>query len=399
MTERFEERCIISGIGQSDVGRKLTRGVTALTLDACLEAIHDAGLKPGDIDGIVSWPGAVTRAEGLAPPGPGSSGPGVYTVMDALRLRPKWHIAGPEAPGMFAAVIEACLAVSSGLCRHVLVYRALGEATAWRQATERVSADLNAVTGTMQWMLPYGAFSGPNWMGLWATRHMHEYGTTREQIAQVALNARRNARLNPKAVMQGDLTIDDYMASKMVSDPLCLFDCDLAVDGATAVVVSTSEHAPDLPGVPIRIEAVGSALNGRASWDQWEDMTETAAAHAGAHLWSRTDLKPSDVDVAGLYDGFTVLTLFWLEGMRFCDKGESGPFVEGGSRIALDGELPLATGGGQLSAGRLHAFGHLHEVCLQLRGQAGARQVAGAQVGAVSAGAGPLASCLLMRRG
>jgi acetyl-CoA acetyltransferase len=182
----------------------------------------------------------------------------------------------------------------------------------------------------------------------------------------------------------------------MISDPLCLYDCDIAVDGATAVVVSHASHAPDTPSPPIRVEAVGSALHGRASWDQWEDMTTTAAASAGAHLWSRTDLTPGDVDVAQLYDGFTVLTLFWLEGLQFCGKGESGAFVEGGERIGLDGELPLSTSGGQLSGGRLHSFGHLYEACVQLRGVAGERQVPGAQVAAVSAGAGPLASCLLL---
>src|ERR1700678_2320720 len=127
-------------------------------------------------------------------------------------------------------------------------------------------------------------------------------------------------------------------------------------------------------------------------------MTETAAAGAGAHMGSRTALKPADVDVAGLYDGFSVLSLFWLEGMQFCGKGESGAFVEGGTRIALDGELPLATGGGQLSPGRLHGFGNLYEVCLQLRGEATGRQVKDAKLGAVSAGAGPLGSCLLLRR-
>jgi hypothetical protein len=126
-------------------------------------------------------------------------------------------------------------------------------------------------------------------------------------------------------------------------------------------------------------------------------MTITAAASAGAHLWSRTDLKPSDVDCAQLYDGFTVLSLYWLEGLQFCGRGESGPFVEGGDRISLTGELPLATSGGQLSGGRLHSFGHLYEACLQLRGAAGRRQVQGAKVAAVSAGAGPLASCLLLR--
>jgi len=249
----------------------------------------------------------------------------------------------------------------------------------------------------MQWILPFGAFSGPNWMGLYARRHMHEYGTTREQIAQITLNARRNAALNPKAVLTGDLTLEDYMSSPMISDPLCLYDCDIAIDGATAVIISDAAYAPDAPKQALHFEAVGSALNGRASWDQWEDMTTTAAMSAGKHLWSRTDLKPGDVDVAQLYDGFTILSLYWLEGLQFCGKGESGAFVEGGERIGLTGELPLATSGGQLSAGRLHSFGHLYEACLQLRGTAGERQVPGAKVAAVSAGAGPLASCLLLR--
>jgi acetyl-CoA acetyltransferase len=397
MADRFEDRCIISGIGQSEVGRRMTRGVLALTLDACLEAIADAGLTPRDIDGVISWPGAVSRAEGLAPPGPGSSGPGPHAVIDALRLETNWHYGGPETPGMLASVIHGCMAVASGMCRHVLVYRALNEDTAWRQSAERVATDPGGVNGVMQWILPFGAFSGPNWMSLWAHRHMHEFGTTREQIAQISLNARRNAALNPKAVLTKPLTLDEYMASPMISDPLCLYDCDIAIDGATAIVISTAEHAPDTPSKPIHFEAVGSALQGRASWDQWEDMTTTAAMGAGAHLWSRTDLTPADVDVAQLYDGFTVLTLYWLEGLQFCGKGESGPFVEGGERISLTGELPLATSGGQLSGGRLHSFGHLYEACLQLRGAAGERQIDGAQVSAVSAGAGPLASCLLLR--
>jgi acetyl-CoA acetyltransferase len=249
----------------------------------------------------------------------------------------------------------------------------------------------------MQWILPFGAFSGPNWMGLYARRHMHEYGTTREQIAQISLNARRNAALNPKAVLTKELTLDEYLASPMISDPLCLYDCDIAIDGATAVVISDAGYGPDTPNTAIHFEAVGSALHGRASWDQWEDMTTTAAMSAGAHLWSRTDLEPADVDCAQLYDGFTVLSLYWLEGLQFCGRGESGAFVEGGERISLTGELPLATSGGQLSGGRLHSFGHLYEACLQLRGEAGERQVPEAKVSAVSAGAGPLASCLLLR--
>ena len=397
MAESFEQRTIISGIGQSEVGRRVTRGVLDLTLEACLDAIADAGLTPADVDGVFSWPGAVSRADGLAPSSPGSSGPGVHAVIDALRLNTNWYYAGPETPGMFAAVIHGCMAVATGLCRHVLVYRALNEATAWRTNTQRVATDAEGVVGPMQWILPFGAFSGPNWMALWARRHMHEFGTTREQIAQISLNARRNAQLNPKAVLTKDLTLDEYLSSTMISDPLCLYDCDIAIDGATAIVISPAEHAVDTPNRAIHFEAVGSALHGRASWDQWEDMTETAAMSSGKHLWSRTDLKPSDVDCAQLYDGFTVLSMYWLEGLQFCGKGESGPFIEGGERIGLKGELPLATSGGQLSGGRLHGFGHLYEACLQLRGQADQRQVPDAKVAAVSAGAGPLASCLLLR--
>ena len=124
MTERLEDRCIVSGIGQSDVGRRMTKGVMDLTLDAVLEAIADAGLKPADIDGVMSWPGAVTRNDSLAPSGPGGSGPGPHAVIDALRLQPTWYYGGPETPGMFAAVIHACMAVATGMCRHVVVYRA-----------------------------------------------------------------------------------------------------------------------------------------------------------------------------------------------------------------------------------------------------------------------------------
>jgi acetyl-CoA acetyltransferase len=219
MAESFEQRCIISGIGQSEVGRRVTRSVLALTLDACLEAIGDAGLKPADIDGVVSWPGAVSRAEGLAPSSPGSSGPGGHTVIDALRLNTSWHAAGPETPGMLASVIHRCMAVASGMCREVLVYRALNEATAWRASTERVAADAGGVTGMMQRILPFGAFSGPNWMSLYARRHMHEYGTTREQLARISLDARRNAALNPKAVLTSELTLEDYLSSPMIGDP------------------------------------------------------------------------------------------------------------------------------------------------------------------------------------
>src|SRR3546814_4706082 len=147
----------------------------------------------------------------------------------------------------------------------------------------------------------------------------------------------------------------------MITTPLCLYDCDVPIDASTAIVLSRPDRADDLPHAPVRFAAVGTANNGRASWDQRADLTTMASHDAGAHLWSRPDLRPSDVDVGGVYDGFSILTLLWLEGLGFCGQGEAAAFVDGGTRIALDGELPLSTGGGQLSEGRLHSFGHLHE--------------------------------------
>ena len=193
--------------------------------------------------------------------------------------------------------------------------------------------------------------------------------------------------------------MDDYFNARMITTPFCLYDCDVPCDGGTAVIVSRAEAARDLRRKPIRVEAVGTALKGRPSWDQFDDLTTMAARDAGPMLWSRTDLRPSDVDVAELYDGFSFITLSWLEALGFCPKGESGRFIEGGQRIALDGELPLNTQGGQLSAGRLHGYGYLHEACVQLWGEGGDRQVPGSpEVAVAAAGGGPLAGCLLLTR-
>ena len=194
--------------------------------------------------------------------------------------------------------------------------------------------------------------------------------------------------------------MEAYFDARMISSPLCLFDCDVPCDGATAVIVSAADAGPDLRKPPVRILAVGSALHGRNSWDQFEDLTTMACRDAAAMMWARTDLGPGDVDVAELYDGFSFITLAWIEALGFCGKGEGGPFIEGGGRIAFDGELPINTNGGQLSGGRLHGYALLHEACTQLWGEAGERQVSSGrdrpQVAVAAAGGGNLAGCLLL---
>jgi acetyl-CoA acetyltransferase len=388
-----ERRAVISGIGQSAVGRRLGRDELDLTIDAALEAITDARLTVEDIDGLATYPGSTGGF-------PGFSGPGSPAVQDALRLSVNWHSGGMEGPAQLQAVVNAVMAVSMGLARHVLVYRTVTEATAQGSGGRQgIGVGGGTATGTSQWHVPFRAYSAANWLALYAQRHMHEFGTTERQMAQIALNGRRNASLNPKAVFRELLTIDDYLSARMITSPFRLYDCDVPVDGSTALVVSVTEHARNVDHATARVEAVGTALRGRPSWEMWDDLTTMPARTSAEHMWSRTDLRPRDVDVAELYDGFSWLAMSWLEALGFCGHGESGPFIEDGKRIALDGELPLNTNGGQLTAGRLHGYGYLHEAVLQLRGEAGDHQVRGCpEVAVVSNGGGPISGCMLLTR-
>lgn len=392
-------RARITGIGQSAIGRRMQRDPLELTLDACLAAVADAGLTKADIDGLSTYPGGMAAA-------PGFTGAGLIEVHDALRLELDWFDSGVETPGQLGSVFKACLAVESGLARHVLCFRSVWEGTAQGDRGRAgvmpgvdAGGDGFRAGGMLEWTLPFAAPSAAIWIALFAQRHFHLYGTTREQLAQIALVARHNAALNPKAIYRTPLTMDDYLAARMISTPFCLYDCDVPVDGATAVIVSAAEPARDTRRPPLEVAAFGTALRGRPSWDQFDDLSTMATRDAGASLWRRTDLRPKDVDLAELYDGFSFLALSWLEALGFCPVGESGRFVEGGTRIARDGELPLNTHGGQLSAGRLHGYGFLHEACLQLWGEAGERQIAKPpQVAAVAAGGGMSAGCALITR-
>jgi acetyl-CoA acetyltransferase len=391
--EILERRACVSGIGQSAVARRLEASPLEITLDACLAAISDAGLTVKDIDGLSTYPGLQNMQRGF-------SGAGAYEVIDALRLSVGWYDSGIETSGQLGSVIKAVMAVSMGLANHVLCFRSVWEGSAQGKGGRAgIGAGSRRVGGDMQWRIPYGAVSAAVWIAMFAQKHYHRYGTTREQMAWIALNARRNAAVNPNAVYRTPMTLDDYFNARMISTPFCLFDCDVPCDGGTAFIVSRIDRARDLRKPPLRFEAVGTALRGRPSWDQFDDLTTMPARDAAAQLWSRTDLKPSDVDIAELYDGFSFLTMCWLEALGLCPVGESGRFIEGGKSIAREGRLPLNTHGGQLSAGRLHGYGFLHEACVQLWGEGGERQVPRApEVAAVAAGGGNTCGCMILTR-
>jgi acetyl-CoA acetyltransferase len=384
---------VISGLGQSRIGRRLSRSAFQLTIDAVLAAIEDAGLKPTDIDGLATNPGAAV------PLNPGFNGPDLYEVQDALGLQLNWHLGACQGPAQFMAVIPAAAMVSMGVCKHIVAFRTTTEASAQGSGKRRgLGEDMKEGDGVLAWLLASGAVSAANWTAFYTNRHMHEYGTTKEQLGWIAMTERAHAARNPDAVFTTPLTMDDYLASRPISSPLSLYDCDIPMDGSTAVVISAPDTTRDLRHWA-GIEAVGSAMRHRPYWEHWPDLTTMACHDAARHLWSQTDLKPGDVDVAQIYDAFSPFVLFWLEALGFCAPGESGPFVEGGARISLGGELPINTWGGQLSGGRLHGWGFLAEALRQLWGTAGPRQVEDAELVAIGVGGGASTSALLLTKG
>lgn len=399
MSGYFEKDAIVSGIGISRIGRRTGIPGLDLTLQAARTAIADAGLEPSDIDGVATL-GDTPRQK----------------VLEALGSSAENRSSGFDTAGVYSPLMSAILAVAEGRSRHVLVYRTVAMlGGSMIDSTAELPPEPNALTSPpveprlpgqrrriganddIGELMAAHAYSASNWVAMHCRRHMELYGTTKEQLGWLAINSRRNAALNPAATYQDPMTMEDYLAARPISSPLGLYDCDVPVDGSIAVIVSHRDYGPDCASAPISIEAVGGAY-GTGGWFHRDDFPNMASTEAAAQMWSRTELSPKDVDVAELYDGFTYLTMAWLEALGLCGIGEAGPFVEGAARIALDGELPLNTYGGQLSAGRMHGYWILHEACLQLRGKAGERQVRRHQTAVVAAGGGPIAGCMVLTR-
>ncbi len=395
--DRFEERVAITGIGMSDIGRRLMRPPLSLTVEAVLAAVADAGLTLADIDGLSTYPG-------MSPAGGFSEG-GVSALEDALGLRPTWYNGGPETFGPGGSVIAAMVAVAAGLARHVVCFRTVWQATfaAQQRAANPQGPNPYGMAGTASrvpgYSGPYGLGSAANNLAMYASHHFKRYGTTREILGWIALNQRANAALNPKAIYRDPMTMDDYLSARMISTPFGLYDCDVPADASIAVIVSDRGAVGDLAKPAVLVEAVGTQMTERVVWDQSTMTHEPQVLGPSAHLWSRTSLGPEDVDVALLYDGFTFNCLSWIEGLGFCKIGEAKDFLEGGRNIALQGGVvALNPHGGQLSAGRTHGMGLVHEAVVQLRGEGGARQVNDAQIAVVSSGGLTPAGAMLLRK-
>ena len=370
----MEEACIV-GIGETAFVRKPGSGLEllALQLQAAVRAIEDAGLSGPQIDGIMPFPN-LGHAEGFA------ANLGCHN----LRFQSIVWMGG-AAP--VASLRVAAAAVQRGLANYVLIPAGWNGYSGAR-ARETVAEDVSALPGggiARDFYMPFGFTAPPQWYSVMARRHMHEFGTRSEQLGCIAVAMRKHAQLNPNAVMNGrPMTLEDYLASPMLADPYRFFDCCLETDGAAAVVVTTAERARDLGKEPVFI--MGAASGQPRPADEItnrKDIFETGLSLAAPEAFRQAGISPADVDFAQIYDCFTFEVLQQLEEAGFCKRGEGGAFVEGG-RIELGGDLPVNTHGGLLSEAHVLGMNHVVEAVRQLRGEAGERQVANAEVGVVT---------------
>ena len=368
------EACIV-GIGETDYCRKPGSGLSqlGLQLKAATNAIRDAGITSSEVDGIMPFPN-LGRAEEFA----------ANLGCSNLRYAATIHMGG-AAPA--ASLGAAAAAVDAGLAHYVLLPAGWNGYSGAR-ARQKVAEDVSSIPGgaiARDFYLPHGFTAPPQWYAIMARRHMHEYGTTAEQLGAIAVAMRNHAQRNPGAVMNGrPLTLEDYLASPMLADPYRVFDCCLETDGAAAVVVTSAERARDLPGRSIRILA--SACGQPYPADEItnrKDIFQTGLTIAAPEAFGRAGVKPDDADFAMIYDCFTFELLQQLEEVGFCQRGEGGAFVEGG-RIDLGGALPVNTHGGLLSEAHVLGMSHIVEAVKQLRAECGERQVAGAELGVVT---------------
>jgi acetyl-CoA acetyltransferase len=362
----------IVGIGRTAFTRRSGRTPLALATEACRGALADAGLAPDVVDGMICYhtndsatPLAVSWAMGI----------------DEL----EWSNAIYAGGNAVADVVRTAAAmIETGICKAVLVYRSLNGRSAARYGT--VTGPVQ-VDGEWQFSAPHGFMVPPQWIAMWASRHQAIYGSTCEDLGRIAVTQRAHAVNNPQAIARQPLSIEQYLEGRWVNEPFRVYDCAYEVDGAIAILVTSAELAADTAPSPVWLVGSANSQSG-AGWVQWDDPTTMYSRVVAPRLWQRTGLRPNDIDVACMYDCFTYTVMATMEDFGFCDKGTVGEYFASG-RATYGGEVVVNPHGGLLSEGYLHGLNHHYEAVLQLRGDAGVRQVPDAKLALVTAGAGP----------
>ena len=361
-------RVAIVGAALSDCGRVDDKTAFELHQQATARAVADAGLTKDDIDGFMS--------SGLGTLAP-------IEVGEYMGISPSWADSTSVGGSTWEFMVEhAYAAIATGLVDVVaLTYGSTARADLKKRLR---SANLSFGTrGPVQFEVPFGHTLIAKY-AMVARRHMHEFGTTIEQLAEIAVSTRYNASLNPDAYHTDPITIDDVLESRMIADPLTKLHCCVRSDGGGAIILAGEERARDCAKAPVWVLGTGEAAS-HTTMSEWEDFTESPCVRSGEQAFRRAGITPVDVDVCQIYDAFTPMVLLTVEGLGFCKKGEGGPFVEDG-KLRIGGALPTNTDGGGLSACHpgMRGIFLLVEATRQLRGECGPRQVPDAEIACVN---------------
>ena len=386
--ETIHDRACIVGIGHTEYSKDSGRSELQLACEAIGAAIADAGLTSADIDGVAKYtmdnndPIDIARCLGLP------------------QLRYFGEVAYGGGGGPVGTVMLAAMAVATGQAKAVVAFRAMNERSGRGTPRFGQAAAAPGAAGPASYLAPFGLFSPAQMIALAARRHMHLYGTESRHFGEIAVTCRHHANFNPQAMMYGrPLTLEDHQNSRMIADPLHLYDCCLETDGGAAVIVTTPDRARQLKHKPVFIAAGGL---GAGAWNHRSivkdmDAVESESTVIAKHLFRDAGISHDDIDVLFIYDHFTPLVLMALEDYGFCKRGESKDFIAGGRLRWPHGDLPLNTSGGNLSEGYMHGMQNIIEAVRQLRGVARC-QVKDANFAFVSAGNAVPTSAMILRR-
>lgn len=363
----------IVGVGTAGCGEAHGMSELEILSQAAKAAVEDAGLSMKDMDGLCT----ANLSAAMWP----------LNVVEHLGLRPKF-VEGTNIGGsaFVAHQLPAMMALEAGVCDAVLVCYGSTQRTAPFGRKERTAA--RNMLDPNPFESPYQPFNPPSSYAMIAARHMHEFGTTRRHLAEVAVAARKWAQLNPEAFSRDPLDIDTVLNARMISDPFTAYDCCLVTDGAAAYVMTRADRAKDLKKKPIYILSNATGVWHR-SIAGMHDLTVSPSKEAGERAFAAAGLTPKDIDMAQIYDAFSINTIMALEDLGFCKKGEGGAFVENGA-IAPGGKFPVNTNGGGLSCVHPNMYGAFAtiEAVRQLRGECGERQVKNAKTAVVNGNGG-----------
>lgn len=378
----LKDRTAIVGIGQTPFAKHLEHSEKQLACEVIVAALDDAGIDPSEVDAFTSYTMEETEEIDIAR----NIGAGDVTFFSKIAY---------GGGGGCATMGHLAMAIASGQASVGVAWRSRKRGSGSRPWTDTI----RQLPTPAQWSRPWGLLRPVDEIAMLTRRYMHEYGSTRDHLANVALAVRAHANRNPAAMMyERTLNREEYMASRWISEPLCLFDNCLETDGALACVIVSAERAKDCPHPPAYVHAAAQGLPAQHQTmvNYWnEDPLEGPAWACARLLWKQSDIRPEDVKVAQIYDAFTSLVPLSLEGYMFCGRGEGGAFTEGGS-LELGGELPINTSGGGLSEAYVHGFNLINEGVRQIRGTSTA-QVPEADTCLVTSGEGVPTSALLLR--